>query len=282
MPHRRLTLQHLAQATTLAIILLGPLGLSLLFACGSPPPDSKPTPTASAPTAPFPPADAGRIEGQITYNGPDPDVAVPLSADPTCAKLHTGPLETEKIVGDGAGHLGNVFVYIKAGLAPRTYPTPTENAEIDQNGCAYRPHILGLRAGQTLLFKNSDPTIHNVFAQTQANPQFNRGLPQAGMSFEKTFEKPEVMVTLHCNVHPWMTAYVGVLDHPYFAVTGPDGKFSIGDVPPGTYTVGVWHETLGVREAVVTVEKGEVGRVGVGFGTVQTGFIGNTSDRDHR
>ncbi len=265
MPHRRLTLQHPVQAATLTAILLVTLGLSLLFACGSPTPESKPTPTASAPTPPFPPPDAGRIEGVITYNGPDPDVAVPLSADPTCAKLHTGPFETEKVVTDGAGHLANVFVYIKAGLAPRTYPAPTEKAEIDQNGCAYLPHVLGLRTGQTLLFKNSDPTIHNVFAQAGANPQFNRGLPQAGMSFEKVFEKPEVMVTLRCNVHPWMTAYVGVLDHPYFAVTGPEGKFEIGDVPPGTYTVEAWHEVAGMREAVVTVDKGGVGRVGVGF-----------------
>lgn len=250
------------------------LGLGLMTACGGQAPEATNAQEGTPGTArtggtaeAFPPADAGRIEGVITYAGPDPDVTLPVTADPTCAKLRDTPLESETIVGDGAGHLGNVFVYVKAGLAPRIYPAPTEKAEIDQSGCAYVPHVTGVRTGQTVVMKNSDSTIHNVFAQAGENPQFNRGLPQAGMSFEKTFETPEVMITLRCNVHPWMVAYVGVLDHPYFAVTGPDGKFAIPDLPPGTYTVEVWHETLGTKEAVVTVEKGAVGRVAVGFGS---------------
>ncbi|HXU32842.1 MAG TPA: carboxypeptidase regulatory-like domain-containing protein, partial [Thermoanaerobaculia bacterium] len=210
--------------------------------------------------------DAGSIEGQVAYAGPDPDLAIPLTADPTCAKLRTTPLETEKIVGDGAGHLGNVFVYVKAGLPPRTYPAPTEKVELDQSGCAYLPRVVGVRVGQPLVLKNSDSTIHNVFAQAGANPQFNQGLPYAGMSFEKVFEAPQVMMTLKCNVHPWMTAYVGVVDHPYFAVTGPDGKFAIPNLPPGTYTLEAWHESLGVREAVVTVEKGKAATAVVDFG----------------
>ncbi len=266
MVHRRLSIQHLARATTLAAITSGLLGLSLLSGCGTPTPESKPTPAAAAPAGPFPPPDAGSVEGQVAYAGADPDVAIPLAADPACAALHGGPLLTEKIVGDGAGHLGNVFVYVKTGLSPRSYPAPDTKPEIDQSGCVYLPRVLGVRVGQPLLLKNSDSTIHNVFAQAGANPQFNHGLPYAGMSFEKTFEQPQVMVTLKCNVHPWMTAYVGVLDHPYFAVTGPDGKFTIPHLPPGTYTLEAWHESLGVREAVVTVEKGGVGRVEVGFG----------------
>lgn len=266
MYRRRLSIQHLARAATLAAITFGPLGLSLLLACGTPTPESKPTPAAAAPAAPFPPADAGRIEGVITYAGPDPDVVLPVTADPTCAKLRDTPLESEKIVGDGAGHLGNVFVYVKAGLAPRAYPAPAGKVEVDQSGCAYLPRVVGVRTGQTVVMKNSDSTIHNVFAQAGANPQFNRGLPYADMSFEKTFEKPEVMVTLRCNVHPWMTAYVGVLDHPYFAVTTPDGKFTIPDLAPGTYTLEAWHESLGAREAVVTVEAGKTTMAGFDYG----------------
>ncbi len=249
------------------------LGLGAMFAvaCGGPAPEAantQRTAATEATTEAFPPADAGGIEGVIAYAGADPDVAIPLAADPACADLHGGPLETEKIVGNaenGAGHLGNVFVYVKAGLVPRSYPVPDTKPEIDQSGCVYLPRVVGVRVGQPLLLKNSDATIHNVFAQAGANPQFNHGLPYSGMSFEKTFDVPQVMVTLKCNVHPWMTAYVGVLDHPYFAVTGPDGKFTIPHLPPGTYTLEAWHETLGVREAVVTVEKGGVARVAVGF-----------------
>ncbi|HEV7670413.1 MAG TPA: carboxypeptidase regulatory-like domain-containing protein [Thermoanaerobaculia bacterium] len=255
--------------------LVGSLGIFLMAACGGRAPEVAGAPEGTQGTATtagtekaadFPPADAGSVEGQVSYAGPDPDVALPLTADPTCAKLRTTPLESEKIVGDGAGHLGNVFVYVKSGLPPRSYPAPTDKIEIDQLGCAYLPRVVGVRVGQPLVLKNSDSTIHNVFAQAGANPQFNRGLPYAGMSFEKVFEAPQVMVTLKCNVHPWMTAYVGVLDHPYFAVTGPDGKFTIPNLPPGTYTLEAWHETLGVREAVVTVEKGQAGRVEVEFG----------------
>ena len=251
-------------ARGLGLLGLSALGILLTVGCGGRAPEATATQEGTAGTegtVAFPPADAGSVEGQVTYTGPDPDVALPVSADPTCAKLRDTPLESKTIVGDAAGHLGNVFVYVKSGLAPRTYPAPTDKIEIDQRGCAYLPRVVGVRTGQTVVMKNSDATIHNVFAQAGENPQFNRGLPQAGMSFEKTFEKPEVMVTLKCNVHPWMTAYVGVMDHPYFAVTGPDGKFAIPDLPPGTYTLEAWHETLGVKEAVVTVEGGGVGRV---------------------
>ena len=261
MTHRRFSARGLSLA----------LGLWMLAACGGKTPETAKTQTetpaagAGAATEPFPPPDAGRIEGVIAYTGPDTDAPLPVDADPSCAKLRDTPLESETIVGDGAGHLGNVFVYVKAGLAPRTYPAPTAKVEIDQQGCAYVPHVAGVRTGQTVVMKNSDATIHNVFAQADHNPQFNRGLPQSGMSFEKTFEKPEVMLALRCNVHPWMVAYVGVMEHPYFAVTGPDGKFSIGDLPPGTYTVEAWHEKLGTKEAVVTVEKGGVAAVAVEF-----------------
>lgn len=256
--------------------VVGGLALLLIVACGGSAPEGTGTSEGTQRTAgtsrtestteAFPPADAGSVEGQVAYTGPDPDVALPLTADPTCAKLRTTPLESEKIAGDGAGHLGNVFVYVKAGLPPRTYPAPTDKVEIDQRGCAYLPHVVGVRTGQTVVMKNSDSTIHNVFAQAGANPQFNQGLPYANMSFEKSFASPEVMVTLHCNVHPWMTAYVGVLDHPYFAVTGSEGKFKIPNLPPGTYTLEAWHESLGTREAVVTVDAGKAAAVGFDFG----------------
>lgn len=255
---------------------LSTLGILLTVACGGRVPEATGTQEGTQRTAgtsktdstaeAFPPADAGSIEGQVAFAGPDPDVTIPSTADPTCAELHEGSFDTEKVINDGAGHLANVFVYVKSGLPPLAYPAPTEKIELDQLGCTFSPRVLGIRVGQTLVIKNSDRTIHNVFAQAGANPQFNQGLPYENMSFEKTFAQPEVMKTLHCNVHPWMAAYVGVLDHPYFAVTGSDGKFTIPNLPPGTYTLAAWHEFLGTKEAVVAVEPGKAVTVGFDFG----------------
>ena len=249
-------------ASALLSILL-PL---LLAACNGPSREEQQATADAAATAaasPFPPPEAGRISGSVAYTGKDPDVAVPVNADPTCASLRPDPLMTETIAGDGQGHLGNVFVYVESGLGGRTFPPPAAKAELDQVGCAYRPHVLGLRVDQTLVIKNSDATVHNVLALPGPNPQFNEGLPYPGMQMEKVFHSPQVMLQLKCNVHLWMTAWIGVLPHPYFAVTAPDGTFEIENLPPGTYTLAAWHETLGTQRRMVTI--GPKQSVAVGF-----------------
>ena len=135
----------------------------------------------------------------------------------------------------------------------------------DQQGCRYRPHVFGIRVGQTLTIRNSDATLHNIHATPAANPEFNMGQPIQGMEFERTFDAPEVMVPFQCDVHSWMNAYVGVLDHPYFAVTGDDGGFDISELPPGDYVVEAWHEELGTQTQNVTVGEGGTAEVSFTF-----------------
>jgi plastocyanin len=158
------------------------------------------------------------------------------------------------VVGDG-GALANVFVYVKDGLGNYVYDTPTEPARIDQRECRYRPHVFGMRVGQPLEILNSDPTLHNIHATPKVNNEFNTGQPIQGMKTTHTFtaKEADVIVPFKCDVHGWMNAYVGVLDHPYFAVTKPDGSFSIPNLPPGSYTLAAWHERLGTQTMPLTV-----------------------------
>jgi plastocyanin len=160
--------------------------------------------------------------------------------------------ETYTVGSDGKS-LGNVFVYVKDGLGNYVYDMPTEPARIDQKECRYHPHVFGMRVGQPLEIVNSDPTLHNIHAIPKANQEFNNGQPIQGMKMTHTFTAKEVMVPFKCDVHGWMNAYVGVLDHPYFAVSGNDGKFDIKTLPAGTYTIEAWHEKLGTQTQQVTL-----------------------------
>jgi plastocyanin len=225
----------------------------LVGACGGGEPASQPT--ASAPAA-APPASAGSatITGTVVYANGDPDQPIRMDADPVCAGLHDESVHTEQVVGD-EGVLGNVFVYVKSGLTG-SYPPPSESKLLDQVGCQYFPHVSGIQVGQTLVIRNSDPTLHNVHALPQKNQEFNQGQPFQGMELERAFDQPEVMVRFKCDVHPWMGSYTGVLDHPFYAVSAADGSFSIANVPAGAYTLEAWHETLGTRTLDVTVDEG--------------------------
>jgi hypothetical protein len=127
---------------------------------------------------------------------------------------------------------------------------------IDQKGCQYLPHVQGVMVGQKVKIVNSDPTLHNIHAHAKANPEFNQGQPFQGMEMEKVFDKVEVMIPFRCDVHPWMASYMGVLDHPFFAVSKADGSFEIPNLPPGSYTLEAWHESLGTQTADVTVAAG--------------------------
>ena len=218
---------------------------------------------AAPAAAPVDTANAGAVSGTVTYAGPDPDVKIAMNADAFCAGAHSTPVETEKIVASG-GKLANVFVRVKGGLEGKSFPVPAEQKTIDQQGCQYHPHVQGLQTGQTLVVKNSDSTLHNIHALATTNPEFNQGQPVQGMKFEKTFDKPE-MVHFKCDVHPWMSAYVGVVDNPYYATSGADGTFSIANLPAGTYTLEAWHEDLGTQEAQVTVAPGQTATVAFDF-----------------
>ena len=215
-----------------------------------------PAPASSAPTT-IDPAIAAGVTGKVTFEGtPPPSQPIRLSSDPYCAGANPGLTTEAGLVGAG-GVVQNVFVYVKDGLTGRTFAASAEPVVIDQKGCHYTPHVIGIQVGQPLQIINSDATLHNVHGLAKANKEFNAGQPIQGMKMTHTFSASEVMVPFKCDVHGWMRAWVGVLDHPYYAVTGPDGVFSLKGLPPGTYTVEAWHEQFGTATQTVTVGEKE-------------------------
>ncbi len=199
------------------------------------------------------PASAGSITGTVTYNGKVPSLKpLAMDADPGCASKHSGPVPSEVLVLGSGNTMANVMVRVKNAPAGNQ-PAPTQPAVIDQKGCQYSPHVLGLRVGQTLKLKNSDGILHNVHALPKVNTPFNRAMPANVLESEAKFGKEEGMFLVKCDVHGWMTAYVGVFGNPFFAVSGKDGKYTIPNLPPGSYEIEAWHEKLGVKTATVTV-----------------------------
>ena len=221
-------------------------------ACGG----SQPSEPAGPPPPTVNPVDqatAGAIAGRITFEGTAPKPQpIRMDSDPNCAQQNAGATDQPVIVGAN-GALQNVFVYVKDGLGNLRFPVPSTPVVLDQKGCMYAPRVLGLQAGQPLEIANSDPTLHNVHAVPMTNQEFNMGYPIQGMKHSHTFSTREVMVPFKCDVHGWMRAWVGVLDHPYFGVTGADGSFTLKGLPPGTYTVEAWHESLGTQTQTVTI-----------------------------
>src|SRR5438105_629979 len=242
-------------------------GLSLALvaaACGGSQETSNKSAEPSAPAATpgamkVDTANAGTVKGVVNFDGAAPaNAAIKMNADPDCGKQNKDPQfqETYEVGADGKT-LGNVFVYIKDGLGNYIYGTPSTPAKIDQQNCRYHPHVFGMRVGQPLEIVNSDPTLHNIHAMPKGNQEFNTGQPIQGMKTSHTFTAKEVMVPFKCDVHGWMNAYVGVLDHPYFAVTDKDGKFELKSLPPGTYTIEAWHEKFGATTQSVTLGQKE-------------------------
>lgn len=214
--------------------------------------------------AAVPAAGNGVIRGKVLFSGVVPSpVILDMAADPVCAGAHTEPVYSEDLLVSG-GALQNAFVYIKEGLpAGAVYPVPLEPVLLDQNGCRYSPRIFGVRTNQPLTIVNSDSTLHNVHAQPKNSPGYNLGMPLKGMKNTKKFTSPEVMAHFKCDVHPWMSAYAGVMDHPFFAVTGTDGAFELKGLPAGHYTVSVWHEKLGTKDIKAEVTEGQLADIEV-------------------
>jgi hypothetical protein len=199
---------------------------------------------------------AATLSVAVNFTGAAPAAkTIDMSDEKVCADKHAGGAKSDEVVVN-SGKLQNVFVYVKDGLTG-THAAPAEQVVVDQNGCVYSPHVTGIVTGQNLVYRNSDGLLHNVKAVPKANRGFNISQPTNGDAAAKTFDTKEVMVPVECNVHGWMKSYVGVLDHPYFAVSGADGSASIGNLPPGTYTIEAWHEKFGVKSQQVTVGPNE-------------------------
>ena len=201
---------------------------------------------------------AGGIKGTVKYEGKIPRMKpIKMAADPICDGKHAeGPARLEWLLAGSEGELKNVFVYVKEGLGDKKFAAPEKVATIDQNGCIYKPHILGVQVGQKIEILNSDGTLHNVHAMPKKknNVAFNEAMPGARKKVTKKFDEAEIMVRVKCDVHPWMGAFIGVLDHPFYSVTDEKGNFEIENLPPGTYTVEAWHERLPAKAVTVTVK----------------------------
>jgi plastocyanin len=228
----------------------------VLSACSKPEPTAQ-SPSKADPVAPFfkvDPATAGVLKGTIRFTGRRPvRKAIDMSSDPACVEAHHGRPVDESVLVNSNGTLANVFVYIKTGLEGKQFETPPTRVTIDQHGCWFQPRVLGIQTGQTLLISNSDPVTHNIHPLAQINREWNHSQGAGEAPLERKFLKPEVMIRVKCNIHSWMRAYIGVVDNPYFAVTGQDGTFEIRNVPPGEYVIAAWQETLGTQEQKVTV-----------------------------
>lgn len=205
------------------------------------------------------------IKGTVKFTGTPPVMKkIQMTNDPNC-KGHTTVPKTEEVVVGKDNGLKNVFVYITKGLEGKTIPKKTDKVVLDQKGCVYYPHVVGVQTGQPLEISNSDATLHNVNAQTKKNPGFNFAQPVQGMKTTKTFSNEEIMIPLICNIHPWMKSYVGVVPHPFFGVSDDAGTFELKGVPAGTYTVEAWHEKYGVATKSVTIAEGETKPVSFQF-----------------
>jgi plastocyanin len=220
----------------------------------------KPTDTGSAKAAPAPiyfmvdPATAGVVTGTIRSVGKRPKpVPIDMSNEPACVSAHQGKAYDESLMVGRGGELANAFVYVKSGLEGKTFAVPSTPVVIDQSGCWFYPRVMGIQVGQILQVVNSDPVTHNIHPMAQVNRDWNHSQGAGDPPLARKFVKPEIMIPVKCNIHSWMHAFIGVVEHPYFAVTGEDGSFTIANLPPGTYTLAVWQEKLGTQEETITV-----------------------------
>lgn len=197
---------------------------------------------------------AGDVSGKVSFEGKAPiAMKLKMNADPVCLKTNSKGAFGEEVVVNKNGTLKNVLVYVKDGLGGKTFPTPSQKLVFDQIGCVYKPHVLGIQLGQELEVLNSDPTLHNVHSLSKSNTQFNQAMPMKGMKITKKFDKLETF-KVKCEVHTWMGAYIGVFNHPFYAVSNDDGTFTLKGVPAGDYTIEAWHEKYGVQTAKVKVD----------------------------
>ncbi len=209
--------------------------------------------------------DAGTLKGHVKYDGKPPKKKrLRMDADPVCGSSHSGPVYSENFKMAKDGSMAEALVYLKD--VSYDGGIPSEPAVLDQKGCIYMPHVFGMVAGQELLIKNSDATLHNIHSMPKVNKEFNFAMPKVVKEKKSTFSLSEPdPFYIKCDVHPWMKSWVLVSDHPFFAVTDENGNFSIEGIPAGTYEVVCWQEKFGKR----TITK----KVTIGDGDTTENFV---------
>jgi plastocyanin len=230
--------------------------LALLVGCG--------TFLAGAVTAQAAPAakknqagGTGEITGKIYFHGQKPELhAINMGKDSVCISLQTGPLYPADGQVNADGTLPDAFIFIKHSSATLPSTPPRNPVTLTQKGCRYQPHVLGVMVGQPFEVINLDPTTHNVHVIAKTNREWNVSQQPGSPSVVRRFQHAEEMIPVRCNVHPWMKAYIGVLDNPFYAVTGKDGSFTLKGLPPGDYTIEVWTATFGDQERKLVVHAG--------------------------
>jgi plastocyanin len=250
---------------TITVGTLALCGLLVLAACSNKEnteqSSNAPAETSAPAAAPIDPATVATVNGTVKFDGTAPKPAkIDMSQDPGCK----GTNEAENTIVTG-GDLANVFVYVKDGLGNRTFDVPKDPVVLDQKGCQYHPHVLGVMTGQTVQIKNDDPTTHNIHPTPKDNREWNESQPPSAPALEKNFAREEIMLPVKCNQHPWMKMYVNVVKSPFFAVTAKDGKYEIKGLPPGDYTIAFVHEKLGEQDQKVTVAAKETKTVDQSF-----------------
>jgi hypothetical protein len=219
-------------------------------------PDAAAAPAGGAGGAATPDeANGATITGKVAFDGAKPTPkTLDVSANAVCVRAHTSsPLKSEEVVVNDNNTVKNAFVWVKSGLPDKQWQVPSTPVTLDQAGCAYKPHVIAVQTGQNIEIKNSDPTNHNIHPQPATNQEWNQSQPPGADAMVKSFPRQEIMMPVKCNVHSWMRSYINVVGHPFYAVTGDDGSFTIKGLPPGTYTIEVRHEKLPTQEQQVTV-----------------------------
>ena len=205
---------------------------------------------------------AATITGTVKYEGEVPKFRViKMDADPICLTRHSNPVYPQVLVLGEGDSMENVFVHIVGGLSDMIHAAPSQPVVLTQEGCLYAPHVLGVMVNQPLEILNPDGTLHNVHGIPKKNEEFNLAMPKFRTKITRTFDKPEFMFPMKCDVHPWMGAWVSVMDHPFFYVTKEDGIFKIENLPAGEYEIEAWHEKLGIKKAAIVVAEGDTKEV---------------------
>lgn len=225
----------------------------------------------------------GTVTGKIALKGTPPEPKkIDTSADAVCTQKNPDARSEEVVSKDG--NLAYVFVYLKDGtvdggkkITEYTFDTPADKVVLDQNGCHYKPHVVGLQTNQKLSVTNSDPTQHNIHPSPKNNPQWNQSQGPGAAPIEKSFAKSEILIPVKCDQHPWMKAWIGVVRHPYFAVSKEDGTFEIKNVPPGKYTLVAWHEKFGEQTQEITVGNKASVPLNFSFDSAATASLENSS-----